>query len=87
MEINIDVEEASAKFELMEISWTDPVFKDEETAVKVSVRNYGGKDGTVTTTLYASGSMVDSGWTGEGRVLHMGSISGRKYPFVSTDRL
>jgi hypothetical protein len=60
VEINIDVEEASAKFELMEISWTDPVFKDEETAVKVSVRNYGGKDGTVTTTLYASGSMVDS---------------------------
>ena len=60
VEININVEESSAKFELMEISWTDPVFKDEETAIKVSVTNFGGKDGTVTTTLYASGSMVGS---------------------------
>ena len=60
VEINIDVEESSAKFELMEISWTDPVFKDEETAIKVSVKNFGGKDGTVTTTLYASDSMVGS---------------------------
>ncbi|MCS5650416.1 MAG: PKD domain-containing protein, partial [Dehalococcoidia bacterium] len=60
VEINIDVEESSAKFELMEISWTDPVFKDEETAIKVSVKNFGGKDGTVTATLYASDSMVGS---------------------------
>jgi len=60
VEININVEESSAKFELMEISWTDPVFKDEETAIKVSVKNFGGKDGTVTTTLYASDSMVGS---------------------------
>ena len=60
VEMNIDVEESSAKFELMEISWTDPVFKDEETAIKVSIKNFGGKDGTVTTTLYASDSMVDS---------------------------
>jgi hypothetical protein len=60
VEINIDVEESSAKFELMEISWTDPVFKDEDTAIKVSVKNFGGKDGTVTTTLYASSSMVGS---------------------------
>ena len=60
VEMNIDVEESSAKFELMEISWTDPVFKDEETAIKVSVKNFGGKDGTVTTTLYASDSMVGS---------------------------
>jgi hypothetical protein len=60
VEINIDVEESSAKFELMEISWTDPVFKDEDTAIKVSVKNFGGKDGTVTTTLYASGSMIGS---------------------------
>jgi hypothetical protein len=44
----------------MEISWTDPVFKDEDTAIKVSVKNFGGKDGTVTTTLYASSSMVGS---------------------------
>ncbi len=60
VEINIDVEESSAKFELMEISWTDPVFKDEETAIKVSVKNFGGKDGTITATLYASDSMVGS---------------------------
>ena len=59
-EISVDVEESSAKFELMEITWTDPVFKDEQTPVKIVVRNYGGKDGTVSTTLYASGSMIGS---------------------------
>ena len=56
----MDVEESSAKFELTEITWTDPVFKDEQTPVKIVVRNYGGKDGPVSTTLYASGSMIGS---------------------------
>ena len=57
-EISVEVEEPSAKFELIEITWTDPLFKNEETAVKVVIRNYGGKDGTVSTMLYASGSMI-----------------------------
>ena len=57
-EISVEVEESSAKFELVEITWTDPLFKNEQTAVKVVIRNYGGKDGTVSTMLYASGSMI-----------------------------
>ena len=60
VEISVDVEESSAKFELVEIAWTDPVFKDEQTSVKIVVRNYGGKDGNVNTMLYASGSMIGS---------------------------
>ncbi|MEC8875442.1 MAG: S8 family serine peptidase [Candidatus Thermoplasmatota archaeon] len=60
VELDIEIEESSAKFELMTIAWTDPLFKDEETAIKVTVKNYGGKDGSVITTLYAADSMVDS---------------------------
>ena len=59
IKIEIEVEEATPKFELISISWEDPIYKDEKTLVSVTVENYGGEDGNVKTTLYADDVLID----------------------------
>ena len=60
VETTIDVEEATAKFEIVEIFWTDPIYANEQTNIKVSLKNYGGATGSVDTMLYADEIMIGS---------------------------
>ena len=59
IELELEIEKSAPKFELISISWEDPVYKDEKTLVSVSVENYGGEDGNVKTTLYADDVLID----------------------------
>ena len=59
IEMELEIEKSAPKFELISISWEDPVYKDEKTLVSVSVENYGGEDGNVKTTLYADDVLID----------------------------